>query len=156
MRHGWKNWLGILAGLVALAATPALAQNEAQADKPRHEGRHADGEHRGHDPEKKLEHLREALDLTETQVAEARSIFAELDERRQAFKESEDREGMRALHEETHTRLAAILDETQRAKLEEMKARHGEGHRGHGEGRREGNGTRRGEGEGHRDHEAES
>jgi hypothetical protein len=147
MRHGSKRWLGILAGLVALATTPALAQDEAPADKPRHEGRHAGGERRGHDPEKKLEHLREALDLTDAQVVQARSIFAELGERRQALKQSEDREGMRALHEETHGRLMAILDETQRAKLEEMKARHGEGHRGNGEGRREGNGEGRGHGQ---------
>lgn len=150
MRYGSKRWLGILAGLVALVSTPALAQDEAQAEKPRHERRHADGERRDHDPEKKIERLREALDLTDAQVAQVRSIFAEQGEKHRALKESDDREGLRALHEETHGRLAALLDETQRATLEEMKERHGEGHRGHGgEGRKQGNDEGPGHGERH-------
>ena len=135
MRYGWKRRVGILAGLVVLAAGPALAQDETQ-EKPRHDREHADGA-RQHDPERKIEHLREALDLTDAQVAEARAILAEQGEKHRALAEGEDREAKRALHEETHARLVAILDESQKAKLEEMKARHREGHRGHdGEGHR--------------------
>jgi hypothetical protein len=135
MRYGWRRRLGILVGLFALAAGPALAQDETQ-EKPRHERGHADGARR-HDPERKIEHLREALDLTDAQVAQARSILAEQGEKHRALAEGEHREGMRALHEETHARLVAILDETQKAKLEEMKGSHGEGRRGHdGEGHR--------------------
>ena len=135
MRYGWKRRVGILAGLVVLAAGPALAQDETQ-EKPRHDREHADGARR-HDPERKIEHLREALDLTDAQVAEARAILAEQGEKHRALAEGEDREAKRALHEETHARLVAILDESQKAKLEEMKARHREGHRGHdGEGHR--------------------
>jgi hypothetical protein len=141
MRYGWKRRLGILAGLVALAAGPALAQDETQ-EKPRHEREHADGGRR-HDPERKIEHLREALDLTDAQVAEARAILAEQGEKHRALAEGEDREARRALHDETHARLVAILDETQKAKLEEMKGRHGEDHRGH-------------DGEGHRRHGGET
>ena len=134
MRYGWRRRLGILAGLVALAAGPALAQDETQ-EKPRHERRH--------DPERKIEHLREALDLTDAQVAQARSILAEQGEKHRALAEGESRDALRALHEETHARLVAILDETQKAKLEEMKARHGEGRREH-------------DGEGHRRHGGET
>lgn len=144
MRYGWTRRLGILVGLVALAATPALAQDESQADKPRHERMHADGERRGHDPERKVEHLREALSLTDTQVTQVQAIFAEQGEKRRALRESEDREGLEALHQETHERLVAILDETQRARLEEMKARHGERHRRGGEKHEDGEGGQHG------------
>ena len=131
MRHGSKRWLGILAGLVALAATPALAQDEAPADKPRHEGRHAGGERRGHDPEKRLDHLREALDLTDAQITEIRSIFAEQAEKRQELKASGDREAMRAHMRQTHERMASVLTEEQREKLGTLREHRGEKHGQH-------------------------
>jgi Spy/CpxP family protein refolding chaperone len=105
----------MLAGVIALAvAAPALAQENGM---------------RGHDPEKRIEKLREALDLTDEQVVQVRAIFAEQGEKMRALKQSEDREGFRALHEETHTRLTALLDETQRQKLEALREEH-EQHRG--------------------------
>ena len=131
MRHGWMRWLGILAGVTALTAAPASAQDTAQEEKPRHEREH-DGEGRAHDPEKRIEKLREALSLTDAQVAQVQAIFAEQGEKRRALRESEDREGFEALHQETHERLVAVLDETQRTKLEQLKQRHGEGHGRHG------------------------
>ena len=145
MRYRWTRRLGILVGLVALAATPLAGQEESQAETPRHERRHADGDRRGRDHERKIEHLREALDLTEAQVAQVRSIITEQGEKRRALKESEDREGLEALHQETHDRLLAILDETQRAKLEEMRDRHDAGHRRGGEKRGDGEGRGHGQ-----------
>ena len=122
------RWIGALACALALtAATPALAQEQAQDGAVVHE-RHRG---RGHDPEKRIEHLREALDLTDEQVAQVRTIFSESEERRRALRESRDREGMRALHEEIHGRLAAVLDETQREKFESLKGEHRERHRDH-------------------------
>jgi uncharacterized membrane protein YhiD involved in acid resistance len=116
MRTGTMRWIGMLAGVIALAvATPAVAQEQNMR--------------RGHDPEKRIEMLQEKLDLTEQQVAEARAIFTEQGEKMRALKQSEDREGFRALHEETHTRLTALLDETQRQKLEALREEH-EQHRG--------------------------
>lgn len=123
------RWTGALACALALAtATPALAQDQAQDEAAVHE-RHRG---RGHDPEKRIEHLREALDLTDEQVAQVRTIFSESEERRRALRESRDREGMRALHEEIHGRVAAVLDETQREKFESLKREHRERHRDHG------------------------
>jgi Spy/CpxP family protein refolding chaperone len=109
----------MVAGMIALAvASPALAQEH--------------GVRRGHDPEKRIEMLQEKLDLTEEQVAQVRAIFSEQGEKLRALKESEDREGFRALHEETHSRLVALLDEAQRQKLEELRERHEEHRREHG------------------------
>ncbi|CAN5787999.1 hypothetical protein BH20GEM1_BH20GEM1_10610 [soil metagenome] len=124
MRNGSTRWIGILAGVIALAvATPALAQEQDVR--------------RGHDPEKRIEMLEEKLDLTEEQVAQVRAIFAEQGEKLRALKESEDRDGFRALHEETHARLAAVLDEAQRQKFEELREEHNQHRGGHenGEGR---------------------
>lgn len=110
----------MLAGVIALAvATPALAQEHGM---------------RGHDPEKRIEKLREALDLTEEQVVQVRAIFAEQGEKMRALRQSEDREGFRALHEETHARLAAVLDDEQRAKLEALRAEHEQHRGGHKQG----------------------
>ena len=134
------RWIGALACALALAAaTPALAQDQAQGEAAVHE-RHGG---RGHDPEKGIEHLREALNLTDEQVAQVRTIFSESEERRRALRESRDREGMRALHEEIHGRVAAVLDEAQREKFESLKRELGERHRDH-------------DGRDHADHEKES
>lgn len=124
MRNGSTRWIGILAGVIALAvATPALAQEQ--------------GVRRGHDPEKRIEMLEEKLDLTEEQVAQVRAIFAEQAEKHRALRESADREGFRALHEETHGRLVAELDDAQREKLEALHEEHKQHRGGHenGEGR---------------------
>lgn len=117
MRTGTKRWIGMLAGVIALAvAAPAVAQEHGM---------------RGHDPEKRIEKVREALDLTDEQVVQVRAIFAEQGEKMRELKQSEDREGFRALHEETHARLAAVLDDEQRAKLEALREEHEQHRRKH-------------------------
>jgi len=118
MRKSIGRWTGIAAGLVALAvASPALAQ---------------DGEARPrHDPEKRIERLAEALDLTDAQTTQIRSIFAEQADTRQELKESGDREAMRAHMRETHERIASVLTEEQREKLGTLREHRGEKkHRG--------------------------
>jgi len=134
MRNG-SRWMWIVAGMVALAATPALAQ-EGQDHE---EGQEQSAGHR-HDRDKRIEMLREALDLTDAQVTEVREIFAEQAEKHRDLRESEDLAGLRALREETHDRLLAVLDDAQRAKLGDLKEHRGEGHQerdgegGHQEG----------------------
>lgn len=130
MRNGSRRWIGILAGVIALAvATPALAQEQ--------------GMRHGHDPEKRIEKLREALDLTDEQVVQVRAIIAEHGEEIRALRESEDQEGLRALHQEMHGRLSAVLDEEQREKLEALHEQHKDKeHRGeHGRGHDGGDGA---------------
>ncbi|MGH7567120.1 MAG: hypothetical protein ACREK2_09845 [Gemmatimonadota bacterium] len=129
MRNG-SRWGWVVAGMIALAATPALAQDQEQGPRD-----HAGEVGHRHDPEKRIERLKQSLDLTDAQVTEVRAILAEQAEKGRALKESEDHRGLRALHRETHDRLASVLDETQRTKLEELRKRVGERHREHdGEG----------------------
>ena len=55
MRMGTRR-LGVLAGALALAiAAPAMAQDQGQPESDVHERNHGP---RGHDPEKRIEHLR--------------------------------------------------------------------------------------------------
>jgi len=116
MRKTIKRWTGIAAGALALAvATPALAQDP-------------DVGH-GHDPEKRIEWLQETLDLSDAQVAELRTIFAEQAEKHRELPGSEDREAKHALRRETHERLAAVLTEEQREKLGNLREHGGEKHR---------------------------
>lgn len=111
---------GLLVVLV-LAATPAFAQ-----DRPR-----------GHDPEEHLAKLQEELDLTAEQTEQIRAIFAEQHAEFQALREEEGgdrearREAFRQHREETHARIRAVLNEEQRARLDELHAEYKERH-GHG------------------------
>lgn len=118
MRKSIGRWTGIAAGLMALAvASPALAQDASA--RP------------GHDPEKRIERLTEALDLTDAQIAEIRSIFAEQAEKRQELKAGGDREAMRAHMRQTHERMVSVLTEEQREKLGTLREHRDKKHEKH-------------------------
>ncbi|HET6340570.1 MAG TPA: hypothetical protein VFG78_00115 [Gemmatimonadota bacterium] len=109
--HGTRRmavWTGLLTVLV-LAASPALAQERM----------------RDHDPEEHLAKLQEELNLDAQQTEQIRAIFAEQHAKFQA------------LREETHARIQEVLNDEQRARLEELhaefKERHGHGPMGHGD-----------------------
>ena len=125
--HGTRRmavWTGLLTVLV-LAASPALAQERM----------------RDHDPEEHLAKLQEELNLDAQQTEQIRAIFAEQHAKFQALREEGDwesnREAFRQHHEETHARIQEVLNEEQRARLEELhaefKERHGHGPEGHGD-----------------------
>ena len=109
--HGTRRmavWTGLLTVLV-LAASPALAQDRM----------------RDHDPEEHLAKLQEELNLDAQQTEQIRAIFGEQHAKFQA------------LREETHARIQEVLNDEQRARLEELhaefKERHGHGPMGHGD-----------------------
>lgn len=123
----------VIAGFVTAWAAPAAGQ----------EGEHQEGHHghAGQNPAAHLEHLKETLGLTDAQAVQVEAIVSDAMERHEAiFEGGHDdaaREQMRALHEETLARLSEVLNEEQRAKLEEMHRkmmeRHKEGHAGYGD-----------------------
>ncbi|MGH7564983.1 MAG: Spy/CpxP family protein refolding chaperone [Gemmatimonadota bacterium] len=123
------TWAGLFA-ILALAATPAQAQEQA----PRH------------DPEEHLAKLQEELGLDDQQAEQIRAIFAEQHAAFERLREEEGgdresrRDAFRQLHEETHARVQAVLNEQQRTRLEELRAEHRERHgdRGHGRSGHEG------------------
>lgn len=139
IRHRAARRVALGAGLfavLALAATPARAQERG----PRH------------DPEEHMAKLQEELDLDDQQVEQIRAIFAEQHAKFEQLREGEGgdresrREAFRQLREETHERIRTVLNEEQRARLEELHAEHqkshghGQGHDGHGAKERPDNG----------------
>ena len=115
---------GLLAVLV-LAAAPARGQDPMK----------------GHDPDEHLSRLQEELDLTAEQTDQVRAIFAEQHARFQELREEEGgdpesrREAFRQHREETHARIREVLNDEQRARLDELhaefKEEHGPGAGGH-------------------------
>jgi Spy/CpxP family protein refolding chaperone len=120
---------GLLTALV-LVATPAWAQDSTRMRK--------------HTPEEHVAKLQEELDLTAEQTEQIRAILAEQHAKFQELRgEDGDRESKREAfgqhREETHARIREVLNEEQRARLEELhaefKERHGHGPGGHGDHR---------------------
>lgn len=101
----------VAAVLVAWSAPAAAQQAEGEGHGPH--------PHPAHDAAAHVRHLDEALDLTDAQTERVRAIVTDVLERQ------------RALHEETRTRIAGVLDEEQRTRLEalhgDMMANHGRG-----------------------------
>ena len=85
--------------------------------------------------------LQEELDLTAEQTDQVRAIFAEQHARFQELREEEGgdpesrREAFRQHREETHARIREVLNDEQRARLDELhaefKEEHGPGAGGH-------------------------
>jgi Spy/CpxP family protein refolding chaperone len=100
----------VAAGFVALAS-PALAQERG-------------ARMRMHDPEKRIEELDEALDLTDAQETELRTILAEQSEKGRELREARDREAMVAHMRETQERIMGVLTDEQRQKFDALQEEH--------------------------------
>jgi Spy/CpxP family protein refolding chaperone len=87
------------------------------------------GEHRGMDPERRLERLQRRLDLNASQTAQIREIFSEARAQMEALRSNtslapEDRRAqMMTLHQGEQSRIRAVLTPEQQAKYDAMQAR---------------------------------
>jgi Spy/CpxP family protein refolding chaperone len=125
---------------MGLATGAALAQDAATTPPPAGEGMH-----RGHgpmSPDQQLEHMTKALNLTADQQTQINPL---LEARRQQMMQMhadqslsrEDRmTKFKALDDDTHVKIAAVLDDKQKAKFEKMQERREEHmeHMDHGGG----------------------
>ncbi|AKF05164.1 hypothetical protein [Sandaracinus amylolyticus] len=109
------------------ASLPALAQDAgtpADGERPCHGGRR--GHHR--DPERRLQHMTQALGLDANQVALVRQAFeqarAEHEALRAQPRSPERREQHRAIMERTRERIDAVLTPEQRVRAEQLRAQH--------------------------------
>jgi|GEM_PF-3482148 len=114
-------------------------------EKGRKFGRGPDGESLSPEErlEKRLQHMTEALQLTDDQVAAIRAIFESYQEEMEAAREARDREAGQELREQIRSEIEALLTDEQIASLEEMKQNRpgpGHGHDGPGRGFRRGPG----------------
>ncbi len=137
-----RNRLLTLALASLLTAGVAMAQDNTAS--PQDSGQGANQGQRGHgmmrpmDPEQELQHLTRQLDLTTDQQAQIKPLLVDHQQKLQALFQDQSlsrddrRAKARAIGEEMHTKMGAILTDEQKQKLEAMMQRmhHGGGDNG--------------------------
>ena len=105
----------VVAGaFMALAAsqTPARAdENAAKGD-------------RGDRTQRRVEMMKERLNLTDDQARQLQQIFQDAHQQWQADQGKADKETMRARHEKMHEQIKSVLTPEQQVKWEQMRKEH--------------------------------
>jgi Spy/CpxP family protein refolding chaperone len=115
-----------LAGLLTLGMAGSAAIAQDTANPPQQGGGPG---HRGMDPEAQLNHLTKALDLTADQQAQIKPILESQHQQMEALHQDqslsrEDRFAkMKAMREDSRTKIEAALNDTQKQKFEAMQER---------------------------------
>jgi Spy/CpxP family protein refolding chaperone len=129
-----------LGGLLAIGATSAVfAQETSQPQQPPPGQGQWGGHGRGMDPDHQLEHLTKALSLTADQQGQIKPILVDRQQKMQALFQNqslsrEDRRSqMQAIHQDTETKINAVLNDEQKQKYQAMQAERGR-HGGPGPG----------------------
>jgi periplasmic protein CpxP/Spy len=121
-----KNAIRLLVAAFALAvlSLPALAQGTPGGEKG---GRH----HRGMpSADERLQHMTQVLNLSADQQAKVKSILEDQQNQMTSLKQdtslsSQDRRAkFEQIHEATHQKIRDVLNDDQKAKFDQMKARH--------------------------------
>jgi protein CpxP len=111
----------LLSGLIALTCLAVRAQNDGPPPGPMG--------HRGQNPERQLEMLTHVLSLTPDQQTQVKSLLAEQSQKMEELRKSSSgsdassqgappsREQMEAIHNDTDTRINALLNEDQKTKF---------------------------------------
>jgi hypothetical protein len=122
------------------AGAVASAQDQTQTPGSPQQGQWGQG-HRGMmNPERQLEHMTKTLNLTADQQTTIKPILAERQQKMQALWQDqslsrEDRHGKaEAIHQDTRTRIEAVLNDQQKQQFEAMQQRgpRGDGNRPQG------------------------
>ena len=124
--------------------TGALLAQDAGGPPPQ-DAPEAQGMHRGHGPmstDEQLAHMTKALNLSTDQQTQIKPL---LDNRRQQMMQMHQDQSLsredrmtkfKALDDDTHTKIAAVLDDKQKAKFEKMAERREEHMEHHGDASR--------------------
>ena len=127
-----KTWMAValFAALAIGAGSGILLDRYLLLPATSAEVRTGGGRHREHG-QRMLEHLRERLELTETQAAELEKVLERNHETARRFW-SESREGYEAIRQQFRRDIRALLTEEQREKFDAMVAEYeGERRRRH-------------------------
>jgi Spy/CpxP family protein refolding chaperone len=114
-----------LAGLLSMAGGAAIAQDNATT-APQQGQPYG---HRGMNPDGQLQHLTKALDLTADQQAQLKPILENAHQQMmqvhedQSLSQQDRRTKMQSLHEDTKSKIEAVLNDTQKQKFEAMQAK---------------------------------
>ena len=142
MSHTLKTFALGTALCLGLSAGAALAQDAPAGVPPQGAPATEGGMHRGHGPmttDEQLAHMTKTLNLTSDQQTQIKPL---LNGRRQQMMQMHEDQSLsredrmtkfKALDDDTHTKIAAVLDDKQKAKFEKMQERREE-HMEHGGG----------------------
>jgi Spy/CpxP family protein refolding chaperone len=119
-----------LGGMLALGATAAVfAQDQTATPGGQQQGQWGQG-HRGMmNPDKQLEHMTKTLNLTADQQTQIKPILTERQQKMQALWQDqslsrEDRHSKaEAIHQDTRSRIEAVLNDQQKQQFEAMQQR---------------------------------
>ena len=119
-----------LTGLLSLAGSAALAQDNTTATPPQQgQGQWGHGP-RGMNPEAQLQHLTKHLDLTADQQAQIKPILESRDQQAKQLWQDQSlapagsaHAKMKAIQEDSKAKIEAVLNDTQKQKYEAMQAR---------------------------------
>jgi len=118
-----------LTGLLSLAGSAALAQDNTTAAQPQQgQGQWGHGPH-GMNPEAQLQHLTKHLDLTADQQAQIKPILESRDQQAkrlwqdQSLAQQDRHIKMKAIQEDSKAKIEAVLNDTQKQKYEAMQER---------------------------------
>ncbi|HEX3986847.1 MAG TPA: hypothetical protein VHX13_09590 [Acidobacteriaceae bacterium] len=125
-----------LGGMIAVSANTALhaQDNSAQPTTPQtsqSSGEQQSGHHRGQrmDPDRQLAHMTKTLNLTADQQAQIKPILLDRQQKMQALWQDQSlsrqdrRAKAQAIQQDSQTQLEATLNDQQKQKFEEMRAK---------------------------------
>ncbi|HEY1807447.1 MAG TPA: hypothetical protein VGG42_02740 [Acidobacteriaceae bacterium] len=122
-----------LGGIIAVSANAALCaqDNSAQSTTPQASTQQPGQFHRGHrmDPDRQLAHLTKKLDLSADQQAQIKPILLDRQQQMQALwqdqtlSRQDKRAKAQAIQQDTQTKLEAAMNDQQKQKFEEMRAK---------------------------------
>lgn len=130
----------MVCGLV-MGAAPMFAQDNQAAPSTTQDQMAPQGEHhgpRGGD-ERRIEHMTKALNLTPDQVSQVKAIDMSTHEQMRALHEdtstqpADKRAKMMAIHQESTTKVRAVLNDEQKTKFDAMEAKMKQRREEHGE-----------------------
>jgi protein CpxP len=114
-----------LAGLLSVGGSAAFAQDNAAPVPQQGQGYG----HRGMNPDAQLQHLTKALDLTGDQQAQLKPILENAQQQMmqvhqdQSLSQQDRHTKMQSIHEDTKSKIEAVLNDTQKPKFEAMQAK---------------------------------
>jgi periplasmic protein CpxP/Spy len=125
-----------LGGLLAIGATSAVFAQDTTQPQPPPQGQGQWGGHgRGMDPDRQLEHMTKTLNLTADQQTQIKPILVDRQQKMQALWQNqslsrdERRSQMQAIHQDSESRITAVLNDEQKQKYQAMQEQMRE-HRG--------------------------
>ncbi len=139
MRHGFRTLAFHSALCLTLLSGTALLAQDSQQDQGT-----GTGMHHGHgpmSPERELEHMTKALDLTSDQQAQIKPILQDRHDQMmqlhqdQSMSQSDRMTKMQALDQSSNSKVEAVLNDQQKTKYEQMiQRREQHMHGGNGQG----------------------